>query len=135
MEIAVVGGVRPHFIKIAALQDAIAKYNISAQEEKIEAVYINSGQHYDPELCSIIDELKVEFDHSLHHHDTDPIHMIGSIINGLYDTLRKYEKLDYVIAIGDTTTTLATAIAATRLHFPVVHIEAGIRSGNLGAAE
>ncbi len=136
MRVAIIGGVRPHFIKIAALQNAINEYNSAfINTEKIDAVYINSGQHYDAELCSIIDELGVKFDCTLRQQDTDEIHIIGNIINDLYDTFKKYQKFDYVITIGDTTTTLATAVSAARLHYPVVHIEAGIRSGKLDSIE
>jgi UDP-GlcNAc3NAcA epimerase len=136
VKIVVVGGVRPQFIKIAALQDAIEKHNYSSKT-KIVAQYINSSQHYDNELSKVlIDELGLHFDYTLSHHSNLPIEMLGSMIVGIYNILDSLDsRPDWVVVIGDTTTTLAGAIAATRKLLPVVHVEAGVRSGKLNSME
>lgn len=132
INIVVIAGVRPQFTKIAALQLAIAKFNKSANT-KIQPVYINTGQHYDPELAqSFIDEQNIRFDFQLSHSNKHPIHILGSMIIGVYQILDNLDSpTDWVIVNGDATTALAGALAAARKKIPVVHVEAGMRSGNL----
>lgn len=134
IHVAIIGGVRPHFIKIAALQSAIKNYNLRATD-KLKITYINSNQHYDPELTQFINELGVHFDFTISHPSKDPVDILGNMIIGIHSILKKIENLDIVIVIGDTSTTLAGAIAASRCGIPVIHIEAGIRSGDLSVIE
>jgi len=133
-KLLIIGGVRPHFMKIAALQSAIFNYN-KTSKSKIVASYINSGQHYDAELIQSIQELNIKFDYTLTHSDFEPVHVLGNMISNIYDVFRKNERPDWVVVIGDTSTTLSATIAASRSLLPVVHLEAGIRAGNLNVVE
>jgi UDP-GlcNAc3NAcA epimerase len=134
--IVAVAGVRPQFIKLAALQQSLSSFNDTA-ESAILSRCINSGQHYDDGLSSsLIHELGIQFDYTLSYVDHDPIHMLGAMIVGIYETLDKLDPLpNWVIVFGDATTTMVAAIAASRKGIPVVHVEAGVRSGDLTSAE
>lgn len=135
LNIIVIAGVRPQFIKVASLQKAISEYNLNYTDIKFNAKYLNAGQHYSSELSNlIIKELNVHFDYTVFHSDKDPTHMFAKMIFDMYEYLKKLT-LDWVIIIGDTSTSLAGAIVAKRLGIPVVHIEAGIRSGDLRSIE
>jgi UDP-GlcNAc3NAcA epimerase len=136
LRIVVIGGVRPQYIKIAALQRAINEFNrLSAI--KIEARYINSGQHYDPKLSlDILEELEVGFDFTLSHQSHVPIEMLGRMITEIYRILDELDSPpDWVVVLGDATTTMAGAIAASRKLLPIVHMEAGVRSGKMDTLE
>ncbi len=135
IKIAVIGGVRPHFIKIAALQSSIKIFNQNHQGTLIDAIYINSGQQYDVGLLQYISELGVRFDFTISHSSRDPVHILGSMIIEIYEILKTIDQLKWVLIIGDTSTSFAGTIAATRLGIPVVHIEAGIRSYDLTVIE
>lgn len=138
INIVVIGGVRPQFVKIAALQDAIKKYN-KENSVQINAIYINSAQHYDAELSNnFIREFNLHFDYTLSYSNREPICMLGSMIPQIYDilsTLNIRLRVNWVVVLGDATTTMAGAIAAVRKNIPVIHIEAGVRSGDLKAPE
>lgn len=135
MKVAIVGGVRPHVIKIAAFQRELMKYNRSASKA-IETVFIHSGQHYTSTLADdLIEELGVVFDYRLSHSSQDPTIILAEMIKGIRSILQHCADVDRVVVIGDTNTTLAGAIAAVHSNIPVVHIESGIRSGDLGVIE
>jgi len=137
MNLFVIGGVRPQFIKIAAFQREIDKYNNVCFTQKINAYYLNSGQHYDFNLSNaLIRELGIRFDYTLVHKDRRPIYVLGNMITGIYDALSNVEnRPDWVIVFGDTSSTVAGAFASARLGLPIVHIEAGVRSGDLASPE
>jgi UDP-GlcNAc3NAcA epimerase len=126
IRVVVVAGIRPHFVKLAAIRSAIAEYNRDSKSQ-INPLYLNTGQHYDDQLAgAFIRELDLRFDITLKHHTRRPIALLSSMITGVYDALQSLEsKADYVIAIGDANTTLAAAIAAAKSGHPIVHIEAG----------
>jgi UDP-N-acetylglucosamine 2-epimerase len=128
INIVAIAGVRPQFIKLAALQDEVKIYNLK-HGEKIHLISINAAQHYDPGLSdTIVDELGVYFDYLLEHTNREPIQILGNMIIGLYNILENIkDTLDWVIIFGDANPTLAGAIAASRLNLPIVHIEAGMR--------
>lgn len=136
IKIVVIAGVRPQFIKLFFLQKAISLFNSTASR-KIEALYLNSGQHYSKELSSdLIKELHIKFDISLTYSDKDPNHMVGNMLIGINDAINSMPIIpNWAVVMGDATTTLVGALGASRLGIPVVHIEAGVRSGDLSAVE
>ena len=132
MKIVTVVGARPQFIKAAALSRAIR--NDSAR--RIEEVLVHTGQHYDDNMSRVFfDELDIP--HPSHHleiaggsHGAMTGRMLASIENVLLQ-----ERPDWLVVFGDTNSTLAGALAAAKLHIPVAHVEAGVRSFNMRMPE
>lgn len=120
-------GARPQIIKASAISRAIA--GVFADE--IDEVVVHTGQHYDRELSEVFfDELEIRTpDHNLQVGSGRHGRQTGMIMERLEDVIMS-EKPDCVIIYGDTNSTLAAALAAAKQHFPVVHIEAGMRSFN-----
>lgn len=120
-------GARPQIIKASAISRAIRKH----YSESISEIIVHTGQHYDKEMSEVFfDELEIHKPHynlgvgSAHHGRQTSL-----MITGTEEILLK-EKPDCVLLYGDTNSTLAGALAASKLHFPVIHIEAGLRSFN-----
>ncbi|KAA3641002.1 MAG: hypothetical protein DWQ02_01175 [Bacteroidetes bacterium] len=136
VRVLVIGGVRPQFIKIAALQWNIEQFNKNSKTP-ILATYVNTGQHYDATLSSnIINELNIHFDHSFTYSTNDPIEILGIMFIKLSKLLDEIvPKPDLVMVMGDTTTTFVGATVAVRKGFPLVHMEAGVRSGDINKVE
>jgi UDP-GlcNAc3NAcA epimerase len=127
LHILTVIGARPQIIKAAALSRTIRlKFN-----EKIRETLVHTGQHYDAEMSQVFfDELGVPApSYNLGTGSGSHGKQTASMIEGLEKILLG-EKPDAVVLYGDTNSTLAGAIAASKLHFPIVHIEAGLRSFN-----
>jgi UDP-GlcNAc3NAcA epimerase len=126
MRIITVIGARPQIIKAAALSRVILN-----DFQEIEEIIVHTGQHYDKNMSDIFfTELEIP---------KPQINLkVGSSSHGAQTALMidKIEKvmLEYspnaVVVYGDTNSTLATAIAASKLHVPIVHIESGLRSFN-----
>jgi UDP-GlcNAc3NAcA epimerase len=117
-------GARPQFIKHAALQRWL--------QTKFCAITLHSGQHYDTNMSDLFfAELGIpapEFQLNLRGggcHGEQTAHMLIGIEKVLLD-----EKPDAVLVYGDTNSTLAGALAASKLHVPVIHVEAGMRGFN-----
>jgi UDP-GlcNAc3NAcA epimerase len=125
MKIVTVIGARPQFIKASALSKLIRK------ERNINEIIIHTGQHYDHEMSSIffkelnIPKPKYNLNVKSKYHGA----MTGKMMEGIEKILLK-EKPDYTLVYGDTNSTLAGALASKKLHIPVIHIEAGLRSYN-----
>jgi UDP-N-acetylglucosamine 2-epimerase (non-hydrolysing) len=129
MKIVLVAGARPNFMKVAPLLRAIDKHNASAEGKTIEPFLVHTGQHYDYEMSQIFfEELKLP---------QPDVHLgIGSGTHAEQTgkTMIEVEKVllgekpDLVIVVGDVNSTLAGALAAVKLHIPVAHVEAGLRS-------
>jgi UDP-GlcNAc3NAcA epimerase len=120
-------GARPQIIKASAISRAI-RLNFS---DRITEIIIHTGQHYDRDLSDVFfEELELHIpDYNLGAGSSSHGRQTSMMITGIEEVLQK-EKPDCVILYGDTNSTLAGAIAASKLHFPVVHIEAGLRSFN-----
>jgi UDP-GlcNAc3NAcA epimerase len=125
-KIVTIVGARPQFIKAAVVSRALKQFETTA-EEKI----IHTGQHFDANMSDIFfDELDIPKPH---------FHLgVGGGTHG-QNTGRMMEKIEavlleekpsVVLVYGDTDSTLAGAVAAVKLHIPVAHVEAGLRSFN-----
>lgn len=125
-------GARPQIIKAAALSRAIRVGFADMVQEKI----LHTGQHYDENMSSVFfDELNIpQPDYNLNvgsgAHGAQTARMIEGIENVL-----TAEKFDGIVLYGDTNSTLAGAVAAAKLHIPIFHIEAGLRSFNMSMPE
>jgi UDP-GlcNAc3NAcA epimerase len=119
-------GARPQFVKAASVSRALRDYYVNAKE-----VIVNTGQHYDSNMSDIFfDELEIPRpDYNLGigggSHGQNTGRMIESVEAALVT-----ESPDWVLVYGDTDSTLAGTLAAVKLHIPVAHIEAGLRSFN-----
>jgi UDP-GlcNAc3NAcA epimerase len=118
--LSVVGN-RPQFVKAAPLSRALRR--------RADEVLVHSGQHYDPELADLFfDELGVPRpDHFLEVGPGSPLTQTAVMLQRL-EPLLVAEAPDMVLVYGDTTTTLAGALAAAKLGVPLGHVEAGLRS-------
>ena len=128
MKLITVIGARPQFIKSYAISQAI-RTNQTAQ--KVEEIIVHTGQHYDENMSSVFFEqmglTKPKYTLNL----TKRSHggMTGQMIIEIESILLD-ETPDYLLIYGDTDSTLAAAIAASKLHIPIVHVESGLRSFN-----
>lgn len=120
-------GARPQIIKASAISRAIA----SQFADEINEIVVHTGQHYDRELSEVFfDELEIRKpDHNLQVGSGRHGRQTGLIMERIEEVILN-EKPDCVIIYGDTNSTLAAALAAAKQHYPVVHIEAGMRSFN-----
>jgi len=124
MKLAHIVGNRPQFIKLSLLQGALAARGGS------ESLIVHTGQHFHDNMSSIFFR---EFgipppDHQLHINTLPHGEMIGRMLIDL-DMVLALEKPDGVIVYGDTNTTLSGALAAKKRGIPLIHVEAGIRTG------
>src|ERR1043165_9021823 len=125
-------GARPQIIKAAALSRAVKnKY-----DGKIREVIVHTGQHYDDNMSQVFfDELDIPHpNYNLNAGSGSHGRQTAAMIDGIEEVLLR-EKPNAIILYGDTNSTLAGAIAASKLHVPVVHIEAGLRSFNKAMPE
>jgi len=131
-KIITVIGARPQIIKAAAISRAI-KNNFS---DKILEVIVHTGQHYDENMSQIFfEELEIPFpNYNLNVGSGSHGEQTAKMLEGLENIYLK-EKPDAVIVYGDTNSTIAGALAAAKIHIPVIHIEAGLRSFNKAMPE
>ncbi len=120
-------GARPQIIKASALSRAIR----NSGDKRIEEIILHTGQHYDREMSEVFfNELEIpKPDFNLGAGSARHGKQTASMITGIEEIIIN-EKPDTVIIYGDTNSTLAGAVAASKLKVPVVHIEAGLRSFN-----
>ena len=125
MNLLSIVGARPQFVKAAALSKRIAEY--PGIEEKI----IHTGQHYDAVMSGdFFKELQIpEPWKNLNIQGLSHGAMTGRMLEQ-FEALFAAERPNWVVLYGDTNSTLAGALAAAKLHIPVAHVEAGLRSYN-----
>jgi UDP-GlcNAc3NAcA epimerase len=125
-------GARPQIIKAAALSRAI-KNNFS---DKISEIIVHTGQHYDENMSQVFfDELGIpQPNYNLQVGSGSHGSQTASMIIKIEEILLN-EKPNAIVLYGDTNSTLAGGIAASKIHVPVIHIEAGLRSFNKNMPE
>lgn len=132
IKILTIIGARPQIIKAAAISRAIR----SRFSDRIEEKILHTGQHYDAGMSQVFfDELELPHpDFNLNAGSGKHGEQTAKMIVGIENVLLS-EHFDGVILYGDTNSTLAGAVAASKLHVPVYHIEAGLRSFNMSMPE
>lgn len=128
MKIVTVIGARPQFIKAAAVSRVL--------REKHQEILVHTGQHYDENMSDIFfTELGIPTpEYNLGVGSGSHAKQTAEMMIGIEEILEK-EKPDYLMVYGDTNSTLAAAIAASKIHVPIIHIEAGLRSFNMRMPE
>lgn len=124
MRVMSVVGARPQFVKLAPVDRAF-------RDAKVEHIIVHTGQHYDPMLSDVFfkdlgisaPDVHLGVGSNSHGRQT------GAMLAALDDVLEEHH-VDWVLVYGDTNSTLAAALAAVKLHVPVAHLEAGLRSFN-----
>ena len=136
MKITTIIGARPQFIKAAVVSRAIEKHNEVVGKSEIEEVIIHTGQHYDANMSEVFfEEMSLpQPKYNLHLGGGTHGAMTGRMLEKLEEVMFS-EKPDVVLVYGDTDSTLAGSVAAAKLHIPVAHVEAGLRSFNMNMPE
>lgn len=130
MKILTILGARPQFIKAGSISREIAKY------KEIEEIIVHTGQHYDTNMSDIFFEqmLIPKPNYFLGIGGKSHGAMTGQMIEKIEEVALK-EKPDWILVYGDTNSTLAGALVASKLHIKLAHIEAGLRSFNMKMPE
>ena len=123
--IHLIAAARPNFMKIAPLFHALEA------DDAFEPRIVHTGQHYDPNMsAAFFDDLQLPEPH-FHLNVGSGTHAeqtAGVMI--AYEKICLAERPDWIVVVGDVNPTAAVAMVATKLHIPVAHLEAGLRSGD-----
>lgn len=124
MHVLSVVGARPQFVKLAAIDKAF-------RAADIRHTIVHTGQHYDPMLSDVFFEDLGISAPNVHLGVGSGTHgkQTGAMLEALDDVLEHYRP-DWVLVYGDTNSTIAAALSAVKMHIPVAHLEAGLRSFN-----
>ena len=135
MRIISIIGARPQFIKASAISRAIREYNKNGIDTISETI-IHTGQHFDKNMSNVFfKELNIpEPDFNLEIAGLNHGAMTGRMLEKIENILEEIQP-NVVLIYGDTNSTLAGALAASKLHIPIAHIEAGLRSFNMSMPE
>jgi len=130
MKVVTILGARPQFIKAGTVSRAFAKH------DEIEEIIVHTGQHYDANMSDIFfDEMQIPKPHyNLDINGLGHGAMTGQMLEKIEEVLLT-EKPDWVMVYGDTNSTIAGALSASKLHIKVAHVEAGLRSFNMQMPE
>ena len=129
MKVITIVGARPQFVKSSIVSKRL-------KEKNIEEIYIHTGQHYDENMSDIFfEELEIEKPkYNLHIGSGSHAEQTGKMLIEIEKILLK-ENPNIVLLYGDTNSTLAGALAAVKLHFPIFHVEGGTRFHDLTIPE
>lgn len=130
IKILTILGARPQFIKAGSVSREIVKH------KEIEEIIVHTGQHYDANMSDIFfDEMQIpKPNYFLGVGGKSHGAMTGQMIEKIEEVALK-EKPDWIMVYGDTNSTLAGAIVASKLHIKLAHVEAGLRSFNIKMPE
>lgn len=134
MKIVTILGARPQFIKAGSVSREILKQKNNGIQ--IQEVIIHTGQHYDVNMSDVFfEEMKIpKPDYFLGIGGVSHGSMTGQMLEKIEDILIQ-ETPDWVMVYGDTNSTLAGALAASKLSVKIAHVEAGLRSFNMKMPE
>lgn len=130
MKIITILGARPQFIKAGSVSREFARHS------EITEIIVHTGQHYDANMSDVFfSEMKIpKPNYFLGIGGSSHGSMTGQMIEKIEEVLIK-ESPDWVLVYGDTNSTLAGALAASKLHIKIAHVEAGLRSFNMNMPE
>ncbi len=135
MKLLTIIGARPQFIKAATVSRAIRAHNAQVQAtgqgQPIDEIIVHTGQHFDANMSDVFFE-QLDIPPPRYHLGIASLNhgaMTGRMLEAIEARLLD-ERPDWVLVYGDTNSTLAGALAAVKLHIPLAHVEAGLRSFN-----
>ena len=130
MDIITIIGTRPQYTKIKPLYDYFKKQNINN-------CLVDTNQHYSDSMSNnLIKELELDIDDNLKIDVSSDMNFISNGLSVIYNFLLNFKnKIDFIIVIGDTNSTLISSIVSKKMDIKLIHIEAGVRCGNKNMPE